>query len=201
MWTEGDAEWRPAHTIDGLFPTAGNVTLPNGRVRQFVAMAASHGISQGIAFPAAWRLAWKLGIDIPPPHFLRFSQLLLWSAFLTSIVIGILMAIRIGIMGWEYGFIIIGVLFGGLFGLCIAVYYFVTGRKLALPSWSDFGSNGSDEDSVLPSPFARCLKWAFSLDLNPPEANKWYKIIGGVGTAALVLGRIYMYYTRGTGNE
>lgn len=42
--------------------------------------------------PPLWRLLWRLNLNVPPPHFMRFGSVALFS--------GIYFAIAIGLIHW-----------------------------------------------------------------------------------------------------
>ena len=59
------------------------------KIECFKADFAQRGINEYVAAPPTWRLAWKLGFDVPPPRFMDFSQLVLFAGGLFGLLWGI----------------------------------------------------------------------------------------------------------------
>ncbi len=76
-----------------------------------------------------YRLLWRLGVNLPPPHFNGFLANFAVSAAFFGIVWGLLMGLTGG--GWLLRE---SILAGGLFGLWMAIYYRFSARKHKLPS-------------------------------------------------------------------
>lgn len=106
---------------------------------------SANGISPGTAFPPAWRVLWRLGVELPPPPFLGFVPL----AFITGVIFGVLFGLAIWLLA------VIGIietslasipgrasLAGALFGLFMAGYYRRLARKHSLGSWDAFSGAG-----------------------------------------------------------
>ena len=99
--------------------------------------------------PPVFRLLWRLGYELPPPHFLNFGTLIavmglpfgvLWSGLMWLL----LFRGKISVMGMLLAAVIMA---GVGFGLCMAAYYRTTARKLKLPTWEDYPT----EDVGLPN--------------------------------------------------
>jgi uncharacterized protein DUF6404 len=113
-----------------------------------VALAISdlttRGVSKGTVAPPLFKLAWKLGIAIPPPHFLSFFGLALLMGSFFGVLWGLLMCFafwsRTGLS--TRGALIASLAAGVLFGLAMAFYYRRKARKLNLPLWCEYGTNG-----------------------------------------------------------
>lgn len=113
-----------------------------------VALAVSdltaRGVKKGAISPPIFRLAWRLGIAIPPPHFLGFGGL----AMIMGAFFGVLWGAFMWIFFWrDQGlpvFAVVGLSLaaGVLFGIAMASYYRWKARKLGLPSWRDYQMNG-----------------------------------------------------------
>ena len=98
------------------------------------------GIGKYTAAPPLYRLLWRLGIEVPPPHFASFSSLALFM--------GIFFAVFWGLFMWLFVWrednvpiavgIVSSVIAGVLFGLAMAAYYRWRAQKLALPRWEDY---------------------------------------------------------------
>jgi|JI8StandDraft_2_1071088.scaffolds.fasta_scaffold280417_1 hypothetical protein len=106
---------------------------------------AANGISPGTAFPPAWRVLWRLGVEVPPPPFVGFVPL----ALITGVVFGVLFGLAI----WLFA--VTGIietspasiparagLAAALFGLFMAAYYRRLARKHSLGSWEAFSGAG-----------------------------------------------------------
>jgi len=102
---------------------------------------ASRGVGKMTIAPPAFALAWKLGIPIPPPHFLSFGTLALMMGGFFGVFWGILM----WLVFWKRetlpagGAFVASLIAGILYGLVMASYYRWKARKLGLPSWRDYG--------------------------------------------------------------
>ncbi len=47
----------------------------NEKIELAISELKALGVSKGAIAPPAFQLAWKLGVEIPPPHFLSFGAL------------------------------------------------------------------------------------------------------------------------------
>jgi hypothetical protein len=101
---------------------------------------AQRGVGKYTTAPPLYRLLWKLGIDVPPPHFAGFWPL--------AITMGVFFAVFWGIFMWFFLWrsegtppaVAVGssLIAGVLFGLIMAAYYRWRASKLALPRWEDY---------------------------------------------------------------
>ena len=100
----------------------------------------SKGISRGNCAPPALRGLWRLGFDVPPPHFAGFGI----TALVTGSYFGIAWGLLMWLFFWSHrGFSVIAGLIsaslaGVLFGLSMAGYYAYGRRKYGIPLWHDF---------------------------------------------------------------
>jgi membrane associated rhomboid family serine protease len=104
----------------------------------------SRGMRKSAVAPPLFRLAWKLGVPIRPPHFLGFGA--------TALVMGIPFGIFWGILMWftvwhkQGGSMIAAIVAsaaaGFLFGVLMAAYYRWRFSKLQLPEWSEYEKRG-----------------------------------------------------------
>ncbi|MFZ6755568.1 DUF6404 family protein, partial [Undibacterium sp. Dicai25W] len=99
----------------------------------------SIGISRSNYAPPLVRLLWRVGIDIPPPHFGGiFTNALLMGTFYGT-AWGIIMWMAV----WSHegmspiGALITSVCAGILFGFGMSGYYAYNRRKHNLPKWSE----------------------------------------------------------------
>lgn len=104
-------------------------------------LLAQRGIARGSYAPLLFRLLWKFGVDIPPPHFIGFAKLaviwgawfaLAWGAFMWFAVWS-----RQGTLPPQAAAIAIGA--GAFFGLCLSAIYARDRKKHALPRWESIG--------------------------------------------------------------
>jgi hypothetical protein len=91
--------------------------------------------------PFGLRFLWRIGIDVPPPYFVRF-----WG---NALLIGIPMTIIYGIIFWlliwsRHGSSTVGTLEAIGLGLGIGINYALNYKRLRgkynLPSWDEINS-------------------------------------------------------------
>jgi len=108
------------------------------KVAYFIADLRKRGINQYTAAPPLWRFAWRLGIDLPPPHFIGFSSL----ALMTGVPFGLLWGLAMWLLLWSHSSVWLsasaGAAVGVAFGLSMAGYFRYSARKLKLPSWEEY---------------------------------------------------------------
>ncbi|AWM41314.1 hypothetical protein GobsT_00600 [Gemmata obscuriglobus] len=97
-------------------------------------------IAAHTAAPLLWRLCWRAGFLIPPPHFLTFLPV----ALLTGVPLGIGLNVAVIVLRLLVGkplawpLAMVGVSGAILFGSLSAVYYRWSASRLGLPKWSAF---------------------------------------------------------------
>jgi len=85
------------------------------------------------------RLFWRLGVPVPPPHFLGF----LTTTALFGVFFGVIWGLSMWLFLWRHQGTGLGaacmsaLLAGLLFGLCRSVFIALERRKHALPAWED----------------------------------------------------------------
>lgn len=102
------------------------------------------GIVRDEYAPPAYRLLWRLGVDIPPPHFMSFGKLALFAgtAFFVGIAIGMTLLTAFLLPGFPILLtLVLSLLGGGAFGLLMARHYDTGRRRYGLPSWHDLPSS------------------------------------------------------------
>ena len=110
------------------------------KVDNALAELAQNGIDAFTVAPPIFRLAWRLGLEFPPPHFLSFLSLALFmGSFYGFFMAGaawllVCLPLKLGMGPALVG----GALGGILFGLCMAAYYRWQASKLRLPSWNEY---------------------------------------------------------------
>jgi hypothetical protein len=108
------------------------------KVDYFIADLKKRGIGESTAAPPMWKLAWRLGMDLPPPHFMGFISL----AVVTGVPFGLLWGMAMWLLIWRGRPVWISAtaaaVAGVLFGLVMAGYYRYSARRLKLPSWQKY---------------------------------------------------------------
>ncbi|WP_181302935.1 DUF6404 family protein [Rhodanobacter sp. PCA2] len=107
------------------------------------------GISPSDSAPPLFRLLWRFGAEVPPPHFRSFAgNALLMGGFFGVTWSIAMQALRLA--GWlpqrhvlstsqNIGlFAVMLLASGSLFGLAMAWHYHRGARRNAIPAWSDF---------------------------------------------------------------
>ncbi len=83
-------------------------------------------------------MAWKLGLKLPPPHFLGFFPLALGAALWFGTLWGLAMWFLLcASQGWWFS-ATAAIMAGSFFGLFLAAYYRHSARKFDLPMWNDY---------------------------------------------------------------
>ncbi len=106
-----------------------------------LSMLAKTGIWPSNYAPPLFHLLWSLGMNVPPPHFIRFVSIVIFMvAFfggVLSLFVSPMLWSTTGISGTQV--LIFGVLTGLAFGLAMASYYAYGRRKHQLPGWNELG--------------------------------------------------------------
>ena len=112
------------------------------------ALAELHarGVGAWTAAPPAFRLLWRLGLFVPPPHFLGYWSLslcigLLYGVLIFPVCLWAVFYEPLTISGdaklLAFAFLVAAG--GGLFfGLAMALYLRWRASRLCLPSWKEF---------------------------------------------------------------
>jgi hypothetical protein len=100
----------------------------------------STGIWRSSYAPPLLRLLWKLGVRVPPPHFLRFAESFLLMGTFFGGFWGLLMWILLwSRQGASFAFAFLASAFaGGAFGFLMASYYRYGRYRHQIPLWRDF---------------------------------------------------------------
>ena len=107
------------------------------RCERALAIPAKTGIWQSNYAPPALHFLWKLGVQVPPPHFARFLPTTLWLGGTFGVVWGLAMWFFV----WSnqrmapVAAVLTSLISGALFGLLMAAYYAHGRRKYNLPDW------------------------------------------------------------------
>ena|SRR5258706_7190166 len=108
------------------------------------------GIWRSHYSPPLLRLLWRLGIKVPPPHFVSFAT----NFAVAGLWFGVLWGLFMWFIFWSHQGVpltramAITALAGLLFGLFMASYYRYGARKHGLPKWKDISASGSPRSST-----------------------------------------------------
>lgn len=98
---------------------------------------AQTGILRSNYLPLLTRLLWRLGFDVPPPHFESFwRNILILGSYFT-----VLASLLMWLLVWSHdsdtlwAAIAASAISGMLFGVVMAGYYAYGKRKYKLPDW------------------------------------------------------------------
>jgi hypothetical protein len=97
-------------------------------------------VSPYTSAPPLFRLAWALGLDVPPPLFLGFLPLtLLMGAFYGAFWGAFMWVLQWRAWQMPWGLAALTAACAGLvFGLCMAGYYRRKAARLRLPPWEGY---------------------------------------------------------------
>jgi hypothetical protein len=110
------------------------------RLRQALALLEARGLGKSTYAPPLFRLLWKLGVSVPPPHMAGFA----FNSLLMGGFFGVFWSLLMWLMLWgRQGMSLLGaattaLVAGGLFGLAMGWYMRSSARKRAIPRWQDF---------------------------------------------------------------
>jgi hypothetical protein len=103
-------------------------------------LLASTGIWRSSYAPPLYRLLWRLGAEVPPPHFRSFAENFITVGPLFGLVWGSMMWLPAWLreeISLPMGFGA-AVFAGSLFGLVLATYYRYGAAKHGIPLWRDY---------------------------------------------------------------
>ena len=112
----------------------------NERLQQAFVLLESKGIGKSTYSPPLFRLLWKLGIKVPPPHMAGFG----FNALVMGSFFGLFWGLFMWLLLWgRQGMPIwIGataaLMAGVLFGLTMAWYLRWSAKKRGIPTWQEF---------------------------------------------------------------
>ncbi|SFG95650.1 hypothetical protein SAMN05518865_1252 [Duganella sp. CF458] len=88
--------------------------------------------------PPLFRILWRIGVHVRPPHFASFSANFLLTGAWFGVVWGALMWLLVWPGTGKSSLVaaITALVSGVSFGLCMALYYRHGARKYKLPEWS-----------------------------------------------------------------
>ncbi|MFC0682901.1 DUF6404 family protein [Lysobacter korlensis] len=98
------------------------------------------GVPASTAAPLAWRLLWRLGVEVPPPLFVPFATGALAMSGAFALVWGLLMwGLFWARQGMPASSVVAAALAAGaLVGISMAAYFRHLARKHNLPSWAEY---------------------------------------------------------------
>jgi hypothetical protein len=113
------------------------MTYPH-RLETALAHLAGTGIMKSNYAPPLFRILWRMGIFVRPPHFASFSSNFLLAGAWFGVVWGAIMWFFVwpGAGKPPVFAAITALVAGALFGLSMALYYRYGARKHQLPGWS-----------------------------------------------------------------
>ncbi len=107
------------------------------KVERLIADLGKQGVSPYTVAPPLFRLLWALGLQAPPPFFLRFFPLTL----LAGTFFGILWGVCMWLIQWQAWHmpvevvLVLAAVAGLAFGMSLAAYYRWKAARLQLPPW------------------------------------------------------------------
>ena len=112
----------------------------NEKVLAYRAYMLTHRIATGSSTPPLWRLLWRMGVQVAPPHFLGFFPLIaIHGSFFGS-----LWGLAMYLLLWRSQGMPLSIAFGlallagMLFGLLQSYQVRRQARRVNLPAWQDW---------------------------------------------------------------
>jgi Family of unknown function (DUF6404) len=115
------------------------------RTRALKVLAAT-GIWRSNYEPPLLRLLWRLGLNVPPPHFAGFFS----TAAIEGVFFGVLWGFLMWLLVWSSRGMtftpvaVLSALTDLFFGLAMAGYYAQGKHKYKLPTWQELGVQSGD---------------------------------------------------------
>jgi hypothetical protein len=108
-------------------------------------LLATTGMGPSNYAPPLYRLLWRLGAQVPPPHFRGFAANALLMGGCFGVLMGLVATVDLlpmpalaGTGNRLAGSAVVALLCGAPFGLGMALYYRYGARRHAIPAWDDF---------------------------------------------------------------
>jgi Family of unknown function (DUF6404) len=118
------------------------------KVEHLIEELDRQGVSSYTVAPPLFRLLWALGLEVPPPLFLRFLSYTVLMETTFGVLFGVLWGVCMWLWVWQGqlpgGFAVLlsalaGLLAGAIFGVVMAVLIRRKAAQLELPSsWEDY---------------------------------------------------------------
>jgi hypothetical protein len=116
---------------------------------QALEIMARTGVWRSSYEPPAFRALWRIGVRIPPPHFIPFLPIALGVGLAFAVLWGVTWGILMSLFVWSHtdfelqGVFIASGQAGLLFGVFMALYYAYGRYKYKLPKWNSLGDDAS----------------------------------------------------------
>jgi len=105
----------------------------NPKLKAALKRLSATGMWRSNYAPPLYRLLWRLGVKIPPPHFLPpIFHFIFWF-----ILVGLFNEVN-HIISYSHTIVVLPAVAGVIAGSLMAWHYASASRKHGLPSWSDF---------------------------------------------------------------
>jgi hypothetical protein len=110
--------------------------------REKIAAAVEYLKARGVKRPdpPLFKLFWRAGIHVPPPHFLGFFPL----ALLFGLPFAVLLTVALGTVGSVMGWLLVprqlalAIPAGVAYGVAMAAVQKLAQREVEVPLWSEF---------------------------------------------------------------
>jgi len=115
----------------------------NAKLAVALEILAKTRIRRGNYAPPLFRLLWRLGFNVPPPHFIQFGKIAFAQGFYMALFLGLWLRFVskqgiFGLSGLSPVGLIGGATLGGIIlGLLMAGYYSHSRKKYHLPEWEN----------------------------------------------------------------
>ena len=111
------------------------------QLHRSLAVLSQRGLPRIRYEPPLFRLLWKIGVEVPPPHYMSFAKIAIsyggwFAAFWWSLMWMFVWSRQGRAMDDD---VLGAVVAGAIFGLIMAWFYERDRRKLCLPAWESFG--------------------------------------------------------------
>jgi hypothetical protein len=114
------------------------------KIEEYKRQMAEKGIGSATACPPLWLFMWSIGVRIPPPLYMGFLSLTIFS--------GTFFGVLFGVIAWYMGnkghrtmslneACYVALATGAFFGLSVAWFSRRLARKHRLGSWAAFGKS------------------------------------------------------------
>lgn len=110
----------------------------SAQVEAALAVLAKTGIWPSNYAPPIFHLLWRLGVDVPPPHFIGAVPVTLFGGAMFGALWGLMMwSLEWAQQGLPMHLVLLSAAGAGLaFGLMMAAYYAYGRNRYRLPSWT-----------------------------------------------------------------
>jgi hypothetical protein len=153
------------------------------KVRDFIALMSEAGVSQYHVAPPLYRLLWRLGVKVRPPHFQSFLVL-------TSITGGLfgLGMLCVSLLWADVPNVVaflLSSMAGVTFGVTMAAYFKQQAKDIQLPSWDKYQPGFQIERALLSRPVLPLPSWIGYV--------MWGAVVGLILVALIALLLAYLH--------